>query len=1050
MLPRPRLFERLDAVPPASAIWVSGPAGAGKTTLLASWIGERGLHALWYQVDAGDGDPATLFHYLAQAAPVPTEKGAFALPRFSPEYLPSLETFARRFFEALFRRWPTPAVLVFDDFQEAPPDSPLKRILSAAMEAVPPENLLAILSRSRSAAGFSRHFANRRAVSIEPEALHFSIDECEGLVTLFVDGLLSHHQIHEIHHRTRGWAAGLVLGLIKNGTEVGGFPPAPQISGAIFDYFAAEILERSEDRFRDFLLLSALLSEMTAESATRMTGIPESPAILQEIYRQNFFVECREGPEPHYQYHPLFRDFLWKQAREFFSPETFERLLCRAGDILKETGGIDAAAERYSLAKAWNQLALLVLDQADCLCACGRNRTLVKWMKALPGSFFESEPRLLLWRGKARMPLDPASGRGDLETAYHHFRRQGEIAGQIACFQMIAESYFHLRDDMKSLHRWIAEGNRLAEQLGTDRDEKLVCPLAGGMLHALMLHAPGHPSVPVWIDRCHRLVSRAKDDNFRFHIAASLALFHCWRGEVSRAATLIRSLLPVSEREDIPPALHIFFQTVRCAFFLVVGKPAECRKTAEEALARGARLGIHFDDGLFYSYAAFGAIATEDLASGRGFVDCMAAGVTPEARVDMLHYHVVAAFEAYARADLAHATAEIEIAAKLDEESATPVPSALLLRFLQVRIAFERGDTKSALRRMTSLAGMARRNGCLLLEFYEFMTKADLLRVMGREEAACEYLERAFRLSRERGILGCLSWLPCRLSILCQMALEAGIETEQVLRFIRRNRLRPLAPLSAGPEWPWPVRIFLLGRMAWERSDAEPSAGGKKARKSLELLFLLACRGPAGISREEAADTLWPETDGDRARQNIDTAVHRLRRMVGSEAAVIAADGRLALSAECCWVDAWHFEWLIDRADGESDVGRKRSLLEKALGLYGGPVPEEINEIAPCFSFWERISAQWRHGTLALVSLLEACGEQGGAIRVCMKALALDDTAEPVYQALMSLLADNGRASEALRVFERCQNALSRKLGAAPGPEMKALYRQIRSARAIS
>ena len=48
-------------------IWISGPPSAGKTTLVSSYLAERGTPHLWYQLDPGDGDLGTFFHYLGVA-----------------------------------------------------------------------------------------------------------------------------------------------------------------------------------------------------------------------------------------------------------------------------------------------------------------------------------------------------------------------------------------------------------------------------------------------------------------------------------------------------------------------------------------------------------------------------------------------------------------------------------------------------------------------------------------------------------------------------------------------------------------------------------------------------------------------------------------------------------------------------------------------------------------------------------------------------------------------------------------------------------------------
>lgn len=45
-----------------------GPPGAGKTTLAASYLDSQKRPLLWYQLDEGDADAATFFHYLGLAA----------------------------------------------------------------------------------------------------------------------------------------------------------------------------------------------------------------------------------------------------------------------------------------------------------------------------------------------------------------------------------------------------------------------------------------------------------------------------------------------------------------------------------------------------------------------------------------------------------------------------------------------------------------------------------------------------------------------------------------------------------------------------------------------------------------------------------------------------------------------------------------------------------------------------------------------------------------------------------------------------------------------
>jgi ATP/maltotriose-dependent transcriptional regulator MalT len=100
--PRKRLFQLLDKLRRQPLIWISEPGGCDKTTLVASYLDERKFPCLWYQVDPGDQDPATFFHYLAQAAKRAFPKKKAALPAFTQDFAQALPAFSQWYFEKIF------------------------------------------------------------------------------------------------------------------------------------------------------------------------------------------------------------------------------------------------------------------------------------------------------------------------------------------------------------------------------------------------------------------------------------------------------------------------------------------------------------------------------------------------------------------------------------------------------------------------------------------------------------------------------------------------------------------------------------------------------------------------------------------------------------------------------------------------------------------------------------------------------------------------------------------------------------------------------------
>ena len=70
----------------------------------------------------------------------------------------------------------------------------------------------------------------------------------------------------------------------------------------------------------------------------------------------------------------------------------------------------------------------------------------------------------------------------------------------------------------------------------------------------------------------------------------------------------------------------------------------------------------------------------------------------------------------------------------------------------------------------------------------------------------------AMALGRERGYVNSHVWIPAVMAGLCARALEAGIEVDYVRGLVQKRGLVPESPPVEAEAWPWPIKIFTLGR----------------------------------------------------------------------------------------------------------------------------------------------------------------------------------------------------------------------------------------------
>lgn len=1031
---RPRLFERLDALRNSPIIWIAGPPGAGKTTLTSSYLAERRLRSLWYQLDADDADVATFFYYLGLAVQQTTARDNLVLPALTPEYLPGIMSFTRRYAETMASAMEPPAVVVLDNYEQVSAEALLHDVVSELVSALPRRLNLIVLSRTEPPPVYARLRLHEDLVVLDAQELNLTQDEAFSLAAARAPhpGVPSNsRRIDHLLLETQGWIAGFTL-LLAEARD----PDLAGLSGKnqqlLFDYFATELFERFDPPMQDALLRTALLPTMTVANAQQMSGNSTVGRVLADLHRQNCFVVQRGQGEPVYEYHALFRAFLLNRAATLIPTDDWRTLQRLAADVLAETKPADAAG-LYRAAEDWKGLASLALREAPALISAGRHRTLTQWLGDLPAETFAGAPWLYYWQGMARLPFDPVAARGIFELAYEGFKAQDSAVGLYSTWAGALESFFCEWRDFTQADRWIAEfeGLRARHPEFPSRAVELRTYWALG---ALLHRQPQHRLLPAWSERALVLINAA-DRDLSVLAGGHLIVWFLWRGETPKARDVIDRITPWIGPE-MAPMVSILWSCAVALYHSVQGMTGGCREAVEAGLGVVERTGLHAFDSLLCAQMARCSLVAGDTAEAEIWLARMAATMHSHSHTNGAFYRHLRCNAAAQRGDWQQALDHARSGMAMGLESGVPFLEAHChIDFARALIA--RGDDTEWAEHIHCARTIAQVMSSPVVDYLCLEIEATAAFKKGDNKLGLDRLAQALALSHA---MDGATWLmagPQASARLYDRALAAGIEVDHVQRLIRRHRLTPPDPATVAESWPWPIRLYTLGRFEIVRDDQPLRFSGKAQRKPLELLKCVCAFGGQSVNQDRVTDALWPDNDGDAADQALRTTLHRLRKLLRQEQAVLLEDRHLHLDPRYLWADCLAFDRIAHHPGMADKAG-----LQRAVNHYRGPFLH--GESAPwALAFRERLRAHYMRMAERLGALLEQDSDWPGAVDCYLQAIEVEPVAESFYRRLMNAYARLGRRPEALAVYQRCRQSLLTRQGVSPTPETQTLYQQL-------
>ena len=254
----------------------------------------------------------------------------------------------------------------------------------------------------------------------------------------------------------------------------------------------------------------------------------------------------------------------------------------------------------------------------------------------------------------------------------------------------------------------------------------------------------------------------------------------------------------------------------------------------------------------------------------------------------------------------------------------------------------------------------------------------------------------------------------------------------------RRPSAGPFSPVQARVLGGFEVTVAgrVVTRAAWQRVSAE------------RLVKLLLVTPGHRVTRESAAEILWPDAASQASRANLRKAVYFAHDALGSRDALVVDVRSVGFEPDRLDLDLDRlqeaFRVLSTGSAAPGQDGRSAELdraTEVVLELGSRELLPDDPYEDWLFAPRERLRGRWQTVALAAARHAHDSGRTSEAHDLVARLLDHDPTDEAAHRLAIELYAGEGRHHAARRQLELCRAALRENLDVAPSPETEALLR---------
>lgn len=420
VIPRLRLFWRLQEGLSCKVTLVSAAAGFGKSTLLSAWLdqlltqpvppqapqapqgqAQTPVKVSWLTLDETDNQLPRFLRYLIAAIEDSYPQSCQAVTALLQETTDlSIEDVADALVNGL-THLPGRLVLVLDDIHTID-DSAVHAVLARLVQFAPTSFHLVLSARIDPPLPFHRWRAQGQLNELRQRELCFTPEETGAFLEQSLTSPPAAEVVAALHTYTEGWPVGLRLAALalRGHDDPTAFLKeiAAHSHRYAVDYLRDDVLDQQPEALQEFLICTSILKRFCPALCAAVLQIDEATAQqhLRYIEQANLFLVDLSSPPLWYRYHHQFQSMLISKLNERYDQRGIATLYRRAAGWLADNGHIQEALSCVTAIGDFEPAAQLLESQRIALLNEQRLPELAEALALIPAALLNQRPLLLI------------------------------------------------------------------------------------------------------------------------------------------------------------------------------------------------------------------------------------------------------------------------------------------------------------------------------------------------------------------------------------------------------------------------------------------------------------------------------------------------------------------------------------------------------------------------------------------------------------------------------------------------------------------------------